>query len=59
MKRYLLILLISWPGYVSMGQSLTDSLALESFMDGIIQTHLDEKKIAGAALAIVHIGFNY
>lgn len=37
-------------------QSLTDSVALEAFMDGLITAHMKEKKVAGATLAIVHQG---
>lgn len=37
-------------------QSITDSVALEAFMDGLITAHMKEKKVAGTTLAIVHQG---
>jgi len=56
MKKLLFILLFSSQGYLIVAQSLTDSLALEAFMDGVIQTHLTENNVAGASLAIVYNG---
>ncbi len=56
MKRYLIVFLIGFTNCLSVGQTLTDSLALEAFMDGLIKAHMDDKNIAGATLAIVHNG---
>src|SRR5882762_9216501 len=37
-------------------QSLDDSLQLRAFMDGVIQTHLRDKHIAGATISIIKDG---
>jgi CubicO group peptidase (beta-lactamase class C family) len=56
MKKYLLTLIIGVFSITAFAQSLEDSVALEAFMDGVIKTHLNEKKIAGATLAIIQNG---
>lgn len=40
----------------SFGQSLPDSTGLEAFMDGVINTHLRDKHLAGATVSIVKDG---
>jgi CubicO group peptidase (beta-lactamase class C family) len=55
MKRFILLCFLSMSA-ASWGQLLSDTVALEAFMDGVINTRLKEKKIAGATLAIVHQG---
>ena len=36
--------------------SLDDSVSMEAYFDGVIETHLRDKNIAGATLAVVHNG---
>lgn len=56
MKRLipLLILAFVWPAAIA--QPLTDTLALEAFMDGVLTATLRDKNIAGATLSIIKDG---
>lgn len=56
MKRFvpLLILAFVWPEAIA--QPLTDTLALEAFMDGVLTATLRDKNIAGATLSIIKDG---
>lgn len=56
MKRILLLVFGLLYGNLIFAQSLTDSVALEAFMDGLIAANMKEKKVVGATLAIVHNG---
>lgn len=56
MKRLLFLALILIVTQSLYAQSLTDSVALEAFMDGLITGHMKENKVAGATLSIVHKG---
>jgi len=40
----------------SLAQPLTDTLALEAYMDGVIETHLRDKHIVGATVSIIKDG---
>jgi CubicO group peptidase (beta-lactamase class C family) len=54
MRNILLVVLIFSCFQLQLGaQSLSDSVSLESFMDGVVETILKEKNIAGATLAII------
>lgn len=55
MKRILFLLLYICT-LTATAQSLQDTLGLRSFMDGVMETHLRDRHIAGATLAIVHGG---
>ncbi|MBS1543789.1 MAG: beta-lactamase family protein [Bacteroidetes bacterium] len=55
MKR-LLVALLSGLSFLGYSQSLEDTLALRNFMDGIIQTHLRDKHIAGATVSVIKDG---
>lgn len=55
MKR-LLVVLLSGLSFLCYSQSLEDTLALRNFMDGVIQTHLRDKHIAGATVSIIKDG---
>ena len=56
MKRLvpLLVLAFVWPAAIA--QPLTDTLALEAFMDGVLTATLRDKNIAGATLSIIKDG---
>lgn len=56
MKRFLLLILVWLYIQPLRAQSLTDSVALEAFMDGLITAHMKENKVVGATLAIVYNG---
>jgi CubicO group peptidase (beta-lactamase class C family) len=56
MRAYIFLMLITVSAASLRAQLLTDTVALEAFMDGLVQAHMQEKNIAGATLAIVQNG---
>lgn len=58
MKKYLLSLLAPFMLIVSVSAQTPwqDSAALESYMDGLIQTYMEENNIAGATVGVVKDG---
>lgn len=56
MKKFL-VLFFLLVGLTKAGaQSLTDTVALQSFMDGVMAAHLHDKHIAGATVSIIKDG---
>ncbi len=55
MKKPFFLLVFSWISIVANAQ-LSDTLRLEAFMDGVITTHLRDKHIAGATVAVIQHG---
>lgn len=56
MKKLVLLFLLLQSAVFIQAQSLRDSVALESFMDGVITIQMKENHIAGGVLAIVKDG---
>ena len=56
MKNLIFLLVVLWLPCESDAQSLRDTVSLGAFMDGLINTHLRDKHIAGATVSIVQDG---
>ena len=56
MKKYLFLLALLAFSNSAKAQSPLDSLNIRSFMDGVIETHLRDKHIAGATVCVVKNG---
>lgn len=56
MKRYLALLFVAASCFQLAAQSLTDTTALEAFIDGVMQTHLRDKHIMGGSVSIIKDG---
>ena len=56
MKKSLLFIAMLALGGLSNAQPLLDSLQLLFFMNGVIETHLRDKHIAGATVCVVKNG---
>ncbi len=55
-KLFAFVVFICCTAVASVAQSLTDTVRLQAFMDGVIKTHLRDKHIAGATVSIVQNG---
>ena len=56
MKKCLVFCFALFIAFDGRSQLLSDTLQLKAFMDGLIQTHLRDKHIAGAAVSVVQNG---
>src|ERR1700690_1097390 len=56
MKKSLLVTLALLIAFRVVSQNLQDTLQLKAFMDGLILTHLRDKHIAGATVAVIKDG---
>ena len=56
MKFFHAFLTISWLSYGYAKTSVDDSVALENYLDGIIEARMRDKHIAGATLSVVKNG---
>ncbi len=55
MKKFIIALLLFVPELI-LAQPLTDTVALEAFMDGVMETHFRDKHIVGATVSIIKDG---
>ena len=56
MKKLIILVIVMACGNLGQAQSTLDSLNLLYFMDGVVETHLRDKHIAGATICVVKDG---